>query len=513
MVSALLGFALLALAYLPGVSTVERPAAGSTAAGPTPAGGAPAGGAPSPVPAARLAMPAEPVTVHATDDPAELAVTASAALFASAPVAVLAAADDAAGQATGAAVAQRAGVPLLLTPPGPAPAADPAGVRAELGRLGVHTVLAVGPAAARWASAGGPPAVVTEEHALPATAPAAARSPVLVLTADGPAPLAAVTTARAAGADPVELPGGDPRARPEALPAAAGRPVLALGRGFGDSRRLAGRLAVAATDARLPGGGQLLLPGRRIVALYGHPGAPALGALGEQGLPAAIARAQQLAAGYPHPPGEPVVPAFEIIATVADAAPGPDGDYSAEASVADLRPWVDAAGAAGVYVVLDLQPGRTDFLTQARRYTELLARPHVGLALDPEWRLGPQQRHREQIGSVPVEEVNAVIGWLADLTRERALPQKLLMVHQFRTFMIAGRERLDTARDELAVVLHADGFGVPADKLGTWDALHRDVPPGVFWGWKNFIDEDRPMFSPAETVRIGPAPPVFVSYQ
>ena len=41
-----------------------------------------------------------------------------------------------------------------------------------------------------------------------------------------------------------------------------------------------------------------------------------------------------------------------------------------------------------MYVVLDLQPGRTDFLTQAKRYEPLLALPHVGLALDPEWRLG-----------------------------------------------------------------------------------------------------------------------------
>ena len=33
---------------------------------------------------------------------------------------------------------------------------------------------------------------------------------------------------------------------------------------------------------------------------------------------------------------------------------------------------MDAAVAAGDYVVLDLQPGRTDFLTQAQQYAELL---------------------------------------------------------------------------------------------------------------------------------------------
>jgi hypothetical protein len=123
---------------------------------------------------------------------------------------------------------------------------------------------------------------------------------------------------------------------------------------------------------------------------------------------------------------------------------------------------VEAAGAAGLYVMLDLQPGRADFLTQARRYEPLLAQPHVGLALDPEWRLRPDQRHREQIGSVPVEEINSVITWFADLTRDRGLPQKLLMIHQFRTSMIVGRDRLDTSRDELCVLIHADGFGTQA---------------------------------------------------
>jgi len=289
--------------------------------------------------------------------------------------------------------------------------------------------------------------------------------------------------------------------------------VLALGTGFGSSELLARRLAVAATGVQLPGGGQVIFPGRRFVALYGHPGAPALGVLGEQGVAASIARAQALAAQYQPWVGEPVVPAFEIIATVADSGPGPDRDYSAEATVDFLRPWVEAAGAAGLYVMLDLQPGRADFLTQARRYEPLLAQPHVGLALDPEWRLRPDQRHREQIGSVPVEEINSVITWFADLTRDRGLPQKLLMIHQFRTSMIVGRDRLDTSRDELCVLIHADGFGTPGMKVDTWNALHHGEPAGIRWGWKNFYDEDQPMFTPAETMAIGPTSPVFVSYQ
>ena len=507
---------------------------------------------------ARLAPVPATTTVVPVDGPAATAVAASAALFEHAPVVVLAA-DGAPGpQAQAASVALALGAPLLLSPnpadPGapteaptgagapPAPAAQaPAPVGApgqvlgdELARLTPRTVVAFGQAAEDWArqqvsdievvsgtgdllgrlsldDAGEPGPRATRLAATPEPA-----EDVLVLVEQGAAGNGAVATARAAGARVIAVAGADPRADPAAIAALATEPlpdrVVALGAGFGSADLLRPRLEVAATGVELPGGGQVLFPARRMVALYGHPGAPVLGVLGEQGPDAAVARAQQMAAGYDGLVGEQIVPAFEIITTVASASPGPDGDYSSESEVADLRPWIDAAGQAGVYVVLDLQPGRTDFLTQAQRYAELLAEPHVGLALDPEWRLAPDQVHMRQIGSVSVDEVNAVAAWLAQLTRDRRLPQKLLLLHQFQLRMIGERARLDTGHDELAVLVHADGFGTPGQKIDTWNALRSEPLPGVWWGWKNFIDEDQPTFSPAETYALDEAP-WFVSYQ
>jgi hypothetical protein len=141
----------------------------------------------------------------------------------------------------------------------------------------------------------------------------------------------------------------------------------------------------------LPGGGQVLFPMRRLVALYGHPGDPSLGALGEQDLRTSIARARKVARQYRRLSSVPVIPAFEIIATVAEAHPGPDGSYSYESPLSLLGPWVKQATAAGMYVVLDLQAGRASLLAQAKRYEPLLKLPNVGLALDPEWKLGPRQ--------------------------------------------------------------------------------------------------------------------------
>src|SRR5690606_12371207 len=247
---------------------------------------------------------------------------------------------------------------------------------------------------------------------------------LLVLSRGTDADRAASHTARASGARVVTVSDPDPRADPAAIAALAGQPVgqiLALGGEFGPAPRLRHRVEVTATGAQLPGGGAVVLPGRRLVALYGHPGDPNLGVLGEQPLAETITRARETAARYQELFDEPVVPTFEIITTVASSQPGPAGDYSLRTPVEQVRPWVDAAEAAGIYVVLDLQPGRTDFLTQARQYEELLARPHVGLALDPEWRLAPHQVHLAQIGRVDAVEVNQVADWLAELTRRHRL--------------------------------------------------------------------------------------------
>jgi hypothetical protein len=262
----------------------------------------------------------------------------------------------------------------------------------------------------------------------------------------------------------------------------------------------------------LPGGGRVLFPGRRMIALYGTPGIPVLGILGEQDLPGSIGRAKAIAAEYQALTDDVVVPAFEIIATIASASATENGSYSRALPVESLAPWVEGARDAGVYVVLDLQPGRTDFLTQARLYEQLLVYPNVGLALDPEWRLLPDQVHRRQIGSVQVGEVNAVARYLAKLIRKNILPQKLLILHQFRPSMIRKRQKLDTSYDELAIVIHMDGHGPQPAKLHTWRRLHANAPGGVWWGWKNFIDEDKPMLTPEQTYRVEPMPE-FVSYQ
>lgn len=448
---------------------------------------------------------ADSVAVVAQSDPSARSVAASRALFASAPGAVVASASDPEAVGDAASAAEAAHVPLLLTDGGDR-------VAGELRRLG-----------ADWYQAEGDVSVDTDvpEQDAPegADAPEAtdASRPATVVVADRRADAAAVATAEAAGARVVAMPDGvtDPAAARDVVSALHDRaehPTVLVGSAFGGLSDPEWTVRAAESGWQLPHGGQRPFDGHRYVALYGAPGAPVLGVLGEQDPAATVRRAEGMAKEYDGLGDEPVTPAMEVIATVAAGDAGADGDYSTELPASTLEPYVDAATDAGMPVILDLQPGRSDFLSQAKRYEALLAKPNVWLALDPEWRLTADQVPLQQIGSVSASEVNEVSSWLADLVRSKGLPPKAFVLHQFRLSMIQDRSSLES-HPELDVLIHVDGQGSQPDKQATWKALHQDAPEGVHWGWKNFFDEDAPMLSPEQTMADVQPTPSLITYQ
>ncbi len=102
---------------------------------------------------------------------------------------------------------------------------------------------------------------------------------------------------------------------------------------------------------------------------------------------------------------------------------------------------------------------------------------------------------------------------MAELIRDNDLPQKAFVLHQFNVSMFPDRENIKTEHPELAYVLHADGHGVPEQKFDTWNVLREDLDPNFYMAWKNFIDEDTPMFTPEQTFEDVKPRPWFVSYQ
>ena len=265
--------------------------------------------------------------------------------------------------------------------------------------------------------------------------------------------------------------------------------------------------ARASAAPELPRGGRVILPRHRVVAFYGAPQDEELGALGI-GAPDRAARLLRWQAGAYGFGGRPVLPALELVATVASASPGGDGSYSYRQSDAVVRRYLAAARRARALLLLDIQPGRADFMREVRHFSRFLAEPDVGLALDPEWRMGPGQVPGRQFGSVDAEAVNEVSAYLAAVVRRRRLPQKLLVVHQFTEDMIRGRERLSEPRG-VALVLNVDGFGDRANKLAKYREFTRRHAR-FRYGFKLFYREDTDLMGPPHVLRLRPRPDLVI---
>lgn len=246
-----------------------------------------------------------------------------------------------------------------------------------------------------------------------------------------------------------------------------------------------------------------------LVAYYGTYGTSSLGVLGSEPIPEITAKLRQAAAPFGAVTGEKVQIVYELIATIADGFPGPDGNYSHDIPRSEVQAYMNAAKKNHALLILDLQPGRSDFLTVAKRYAWALKQPYVGIALDPEWRMGPGGIPGQVIGSVTAAEVNTTAAYVAGITKQYRLPQKVFMIHQFVPSSIQDIADISPERG-LAMVQHVDGYGGQQDKLATYHNVAR--PHQFTIGFKLFYKADVDMFTPAELMAQVPAVK-FVSYQ
>jgi len=173
-----------------------------------------------------------------------------------------------------------------------------------------------------------------------------------------------------------------------------------------------------------------------------------------------------------------------------------------------IRRYLKAARKAKALLILDIQPGRSDFFTETKRLRKWLKEPDVGLALDPEWRMSAGQVPGQVIGRVGSREVNATTAWLDQLVTKYKLPQKLLLVHEFTDDMVPEAEL--KPRQGLAYVLNVDGFGGQALKIAKYKSFAAQA--GEFRrGFKLFYHEDtKPMMTAAQVMRLQPRPDVVV---
>jgi hypothetical protein len=258
----------------------------------------------------------------------------------------------------------------------------------------------------------------------------------------------------------------------------------------------------------LPLGGRRIFPRYRVVAFYGAPQSHELGALGIGSPDAAGRRLRRQARPYARRT-RPVMLAYELIATVANADPGEDGLYRTRQSDAVVRRYLRAARRAKALLLLDIQPGHADFMDEVRHYDRWLREPDVGLALDPEWHT-PGAQPGTVIGSVEAAKVNQVTRHLAAIVRERDLPEKLFVIHQFTADMIRNKAQVAKRRG-LAVTMNVDGFGNRANKVSKYREFTHDGTR-FHHGYKLFYEEDTGLMRPRSVLALQP-PPDLVVYE
>jgi hypothetical protein len=233
-----------------------------------------------------------------------------------------------------------------------------------------------------------------------------------------------------------------------------------------------------------------LLPEHRIIAYYGNPLSTRMGIMGQVPPDSMLPRLEKVAMEWAvADPERKVMPALHLIATVAQGKPGSGNKYRLRMTDSLVDMVASWAEERGWIVFLDIQTGHSTVAAEIEPLIPFLQRPHVHLALDPEFAMKNGGVPGRRIGTLDAEDVNHAIEVLGKVVTEHELPPKVLVVHRFTRKMLTNTDsiRLDP---RVQVVIQMDGFGAPAHKQDAyrfWISPH----PVEYTGFKLFYKNDR----------------------
>ncbi len=256
----------------------------------------------------------------------------------------------------------------------------------------------------------------------------------------------------------------------------------------------------------LPLGGRELFPTYRLVGFCGTPGAPALGPLAYN-LPAKAKQLRTYADKYPDDRKTMLV--FELIVVVVQSYQGADGKYRRRIDNSVVDEYLAAARQSKGLLLLNIQPGQSDFMTEIKRFDSYLHEPDVGIALDPEWAVKAKQKPGVFYGQATGAQINEVAEYLSSIVKEGNLPEKALVFHQLNRYVVKD-ESVVAAPPGVAIIKSVDGLGPKHAKILTYNDLMKTMASGVHPGFKLFLDEDKRIggrvMSPAEVMGLAPKP-------
>jgi hypothetical protein len=241
-------------------------------------------------------------------------------------------------------------------------------------------------------------------------------------------------------------------------------------------------------QATLPRGGREVFPRYRLVGYAGVTGASTLGRLGTGPLDQRVAEIERQA--KPYADGREVLPVVEVIATIVQGSPGRDGKYRVRLTDAQIAKYHKAARKHRAVMLLNLQPGRSEFITEAKAFHKWLREPDVGVALDPEWAMDHGQRPGGAYGHTTGAELDEVARYLSGLVKQYNLPQKVLVYHQVARSVVRKESSLKD-HDGIVLIKSVDGLWHPGPKKNTYRVVNNSTPKFVHAGFKLFFTEDR----------------------
>ncbi len=260
----------------------------------------------------------------------------------------------------------------------------------------------------------------------------------------------------------------------------------------------------------LPGGGREIFPDYRLVGYSGIKGDVNrdLGRLTGD-LDAVCREIKRVGKDYAR--GRKVMPIFEMITVVVHGTPQADGTYRSRRPKSEVREYLKAARKCDGLLLLNIQPGRSEFMPEMKYYENFLRMPDVGVALDPEWAMDPGEVPGVNLGRSDGPELNRAAKYLANIVAEENLPEKVMVFHQFNLAAVENLKGLKP-HEGVALVRSIDGLGGPQLKIDEYNTLKKGQPKYIHPGFKLFYKEDTNppwgsrLMTPAEVMRLKPRP-------
>jgi hypothetical protein len=265
--------------------------------------------------------------------------------------------------------------------------------------------------------------------------------------------------------------------------------------------------------AELPRGGREVFPRYRLVGYAGLTGARTLGRLGTGPLDQRVRELERRAAGYANE--REILPVLEVITSIVQGSPGRGGRYRIRITDQQIETYLKSARKHKALLLLNIQPGRSEFLPEAKSYERWLKLPDVGVALDPEWAMDPGQVPGRAYGHSTGAELDGVASYLSELVEEHDLPQKVMVYHQVARSVLRAESGLHP-HSGVVLIKSVDGLGPPGPKINTYRRVNETTPRFVHAGFKLFFTEDRRnhgrLMTPKEVLALKPRPE-YVMYE